>query len=73
MAMADTTPGTMAFDAVKIFSATKLKEREMLGEAITQWLDDHKHAITVVDKVVSQSSDNAYHCLSVTLFYQRRS
>lgn len=55
-------------DGVKVFSATKAREREELGEAITAWLADHPD-IDVVDKVVTQSSDNEFHCLSVTLFY----
>lgn len=64
-------PDPMAFDGVKIFSATKQKEREVLGETITQWLEDNRGQLRIVDKNVSQSSDNAYHCLSVTFFYQR--
>lgn len=66
-----TEPQHMVFDGVKIFSATKQKERETLGETITQWLDDHRDTVRIVDKNILQSSDNAYHCLSVTLFYQR--
>jgi hypothetical protein len=59
------------FDAVKVFSATKQKERETLGETVTAWLQEHGAHITLVDKTVLQSSDNAYHCLSITLFYRR--
>lgn len=58
------------FDGVKVFSATKAREREELGEVITRWLDDHSD-ITVVDQVVSQSSDNEFHCLTITIFYRR--
>lgn len=56
------------FDAVKVFSATKAREREELGESVTRWLADHRGRMEVVDKVVSQSSDNEFHCLSITLF-----
>lgn len=61
-----------AFDAVKVFSATKAREREELGETITRWLSDQNGRLEVVDKVVSQSSDNEFHCLSVTLFLRNR-
>ncbi len=60
------------FDGVKVFTATKQKEREELGDAITRWLTEHKGAIEVVDKIVTQSSDSEYHCLTVTIFYRER-
>ncbi len=66
--MAGTEESAMNFTGVKIFSATKAKEREELGETITRWLKANA-GITVVDKVVTQSSDNEFHCLSITLFY----
>ena len=57
----------MRFDGVKVFSATKAKDREQLGGKITEWLG--KNSVEVVDKIVTQSSDNEFHCLSITLFY----
>lgn len=59
------------FDAVKVFSATKQKERDELGETITRWLDDRRGSVQVVDKIVTQSSDSEYHCVTVTFFYKR--
>jgi hypothetical protein len=56
------------FNAVKVFTATKAKEREELGEVITRWLKANP-GVEVIDKIVQQSSDNEYHCLSVVLFY----
>jgi len=54
---------------VKVFSATKAKERELLGELITDWIRNHpEHEI--VDKIVTQSSDSEFHCLTITLFYK---
>ena len=54
---------------VKGFSATKAKERELLGENITEWIRSHpEHEI--VDKIVTQSSDSEFHCLTITLFYK---
>jgi hypothetical protein len=68
--MTDAIRDGKVFDGVKVFSATKQKERETLGETITAWLTEQGQSIRIVDKVVCQSSDNAYHCLSVTIFYQ---
>jgi hypothetical protein len=53
---------------VKVFTATKARDREALGDVITQWLADNPRA-RVVDKIVTQSSDSQFHCLSITLFY----
>ena len=56
---------------VKVFSATKAKEREELGEVITKWLKNNPQ-IEIVDKVVTQSSDREFHCLTITIFYKER-
>jgi hypothetical protein len=59
----------IAFDGVKIFSATKARDRLVLGERITGWLREHpEHEI--VETVVTQSSDCAFHCLAITLFWR---
>ncbi|MSP59040.1 MAG: hypothetical protein EXR72_01645 [Myxococcales bacterium] len=58
----------LKFNGVKIFSATMAQERERLGEKVTMWLDGHREA-RVVDKVVTQSSDEQFHCLAITLFF----
>ncbi|RMD98294.1 MAG: hypothetical protein D6812_13720 [Deltaproteobacteria bacterium] len=52
----------------KVFSATKANERNQLGTVVTAWLKAHPE-IEIVDKVVTQSSDREYHCLTITLFY----
>ena len=54
---------------VKVFSATKAKEREMLGELITDWIRSNP-SCELVDKIVTQSSDSEFHCLTITLFYK---
>jgi len=59
------------FDGVKVFSATKAKEREELGEVITRWVREHSD-LKIVDKKVTQSSDKEFHCLTVTLFYKEK-
>lgn len=57
------------FTGVKVFSATRAKDREELGEVITRWLRGNPN-LTIVDKVVTQSSDREFHCLTITLFYR---
>jgi len=55
----------------KVFSTTRTREREQLGETVTAWINQHpEHEI--IDKKVTQSSDNSYHCLTITLFYRTR-
>lgn len=61
----------MQFTGVKVFSATKAREREELGETVTRWLKSSPE-IEVVDRVVSQSSDNEFHCLTIVLFYRQK-
>ena len=59
----------MAFTGVKVFSATKAREREELGENVTRWIRDNPRA-RILDKIVTQSSDSEFHCLSITIFYE---
>ena len=56
------------FNGVKVFSATMAQERENLGDRITEWLRTRPQ-VQVVDTVVTQSSDEAFHCLAITVFY----
>jgi len=59
----------MGFTGVKVFSATKAREREELGENVTRWIAAHP-GVRVTDKIVTQSSDREFHCLTITLFYR---
>ena len=59
------------FNGVKVFSATMVNDRERLGEKVTDWLNAHPH-YEVRDMVVTQSSDEAFHCLAITVFYWER-
>ncbi len=61
-----------AFSGMKVFSATKARDRGELGERVTAWLDEHRDDVEVVDKTVTQSSDNEFHCLTITLFYRHK-
>ena len=59
----------MAFNGVKVFSATKARDREELGESITRWIRANPHC-KITDKIVTQSSDSEFHCITITLFFQ---
>jgi hypothetical protein len=59
------------FTGVKVFSATKAKEREEIGEHVSRWLKSNQD-LEIVDKVVAQSSDNEFHCYSLVIFYKQK-
>jgi hypothetical protein len=59
------------FTGVKVFSTTLARDREMMGETITKWLQENPQ-VEIVDRTVTQSSDKEFHCLTVTLFYRQR-
>jgi len=56
------------FLKVKVFSATMAKEREVLGERATAWMQQNKIAPKKTD--VLQSSDESFHCLSLVIWYE---
>lgn len=56
------------FNGVKVFSATMVADRDQLGEKVSAWMANHSH-LTVTDIVVTQSSDEAFHCIAITVFY----
>lgn len=53
--------------SVKVFSATMLRQRDALGQRVTEWIRDHPD-IRIIRTVVAQSSDRQFHCLSIVLF-----
>ena len=59
------------FSGMKIFSTTLARYREQMGDNITRWLHDNAQ-LEIVDKIVTQSSDKEFHCLTITLFYRER-
>ena len=59
---------TARFNGVKVFSATMAQERENLGEKVSSWIRDHQNC-QIVDTIVTQSSDEAFHCLAITVFF----
>lgn len=56
------------FNGAKVFSATLARNREELGEKVTQWLQRNPRC-KIVDMKVVQSSDREFHCISIVLFY----
>jgi hypothetical protein len=58
------------FTGVKVFSATKAREREELGDHVTHWIRNNPSA-RIIDKIVTQSSDREFHCLTITIFYEQ--
>lgn len=60
--------GKLAFTGVKVFSASMFAQRQQLGDTVTAWLAAHPE-LAIVDMVQTQSSDSAYHCLSISVFY----
>ncbi len=59
------------FTGMKVFSTTLARDREQMGDTITRWLHDNQQ-LEIVDKIVTQSSDKEFHCLTITLFYRER-
>ena len=57
-----------AFNGVKVFSATKFAERDLLGDRVTHWLREHAE-FEIVDMIVTQSSDAEFHCVTISVFY----
>lgn len=54
---------------VKVFSATMARDREELGERITTWM--RKENVTPKEVDVRQSSDEAFHCLTFVIWYEK--
>ena len=56
---------------VKVFSATKRKDRDRLDELATAWLQEHQSFDRLTARV-TLSSDLEYHCLSITFMGWQR-
>lgn len=63
----DPPPDTRTL-GLKVFSATKARERDLLGEKITDWIRVHPE-YEMFDKIVTQSSDAEFHCLTIAIVY----
>lgn len=58
----------LAFNGVKVFTATIAGQRVLLGDRITAWLTEHPHR-KIVEITVTQSSDAAFHMLAFVVAY----
>jgi hypothetical protein len=58
-----------AFNGVKVFSATMFADRAQLGDRVSTWITSGPPR-KLVDIVVTQSSDAAFHCVTISIFYQ---
>ncbi len=56
------------FNGVKVFSATMVADRDQLGEKVSDWMQRNTQ-LKVTDIVVTQSSDEAFHCIAITVFF----
>jgi hypothetical protein len=56
------------FNGAKVFSATMAQDRELLGDKVTAWIQNNPRR-QIVDTVVTLSSDSAFHCLAITVFF----
>jgi hypothetical protein len=58
-----------AWNGAKVFTATVAQNREALGERVTLWMRQHPE-LEVMETCVTQSSDEAFHCLAITVFFR---
>jgi hypothetical protein len=58
----------VTFNGLKVFSATMMADRDQLGEKITQWIKENP-GLKITDITVTQSSDEAFHCIAITVFF----
>lgn len=59
----------LQINGIKVFSATMRAQREQLGESVTAWMTAHPE-LTIVDVTVVQSSDAAFHCVTIVVGYR---
>lgn len=45
------------------------RNRDELGDQVTDWIRKNP-TIEITDVVVRQSSDQSFHCISITVFYR---
>lgn len=60
------------FNGVKVVSATMVADRMMLGEKVTAWIERKRAEVEgfqLREIGVTQSSDEAFHCIAMTVFY----
>lgn len=71
MALVSKTPSMQpTINLVKVFSATKARDREDIGDRVSAWIAANP-GVEIVQTVVAQSSDRSFHCLSLILICAR--
>ena len=58
---------TSPINLVKVFSTTKARGREEIGERVTNWIAANP-SVHILKTVVSLTSDRKFHCFSIVLF-----
>ena len=58
----------LVFNGVRIFSATMFVQRDALGDVVTAWIAANP-SLVVTEMVLTQSSDSAFHCVAICVFY----
>ena len=51
---------------IKVFSVTKARERDEIGERVTAWIEAHPN-VQILRTVLAQTSDARFHCFSMVL------
>jgi hypothetical protein len=54
---------------LRVFSATRARDRDVLGDVVTSWIRCHPE-YELLCKRVLQSSDRAFHCLTIVLVFR---
>jgi len=60
------------FNGVKIFSATMVADRDKLGDKVGEWIRNKLRTPgfeLTEQPTVTQSSDEAFHCIAISVFY----
>lgn len=70
--MSAATIQDIGYDGVEVFAATMKQERDGLGEKVTAFIARVRAGGGDVSATtVTQSSDHAFHCFVITVFYVR--
>ena len=56
---------------VKVFSVTKARERDAIGDRVIGWIAANP-TVRIVNTVVALSSDQKFHCYSIVLLCSAR-
>lgn len=63
------TPAEMTESRIslfKVFSATKARDRDALGDRVTAWIQANP-GVRILTAIVALTSDYEFHCLSMVL------